>query len=83
MFYRFADQTLKNSVHPHGVLQLCFGCDCKGMTASIKVWVITVCFIGGGLLCVDELGLKRKAVCYGEAVGEYGEGVGEAACVER
>ena len=53
------------------------------MTASIKVWVITVCFIGGGLLCVDELGLKRKAVCYGEAVGEYGEGVGEAACVER
>ena len=32
--------------------------------------------VGGGMLYVEELGLKCKAVCYGEPVGEYGEGVG-------
>ena len=32
--------------------------------------------VGWGMLYVEELGLKRKAVCYGEPVGEYGEGVG-------
>ena len=46
-----------------------------------QFFFLSLCLVGG-VLYVEELGLKRKAVCYGEAEGEYGEGVGEA-CFER